>query len=156
MGAYMKRKVFVIAILMIVLLVSLASIQGCGKKKTDEVKPPKKPEVTKPEEQTEEQTEETTPAAQQTVPTKKVPHDQAKLYELQVAASPSYANIITEKNKLAQYGYETKITTTKKNGKLFYRLRLKGLYSAPDANELGKQLKGKFPSINDYWLAKVK
>ncbi|HHE40996.1 MAG TPA: SPOR domain-containing protein [Candidatus Cloacimonetes bacterium] len=148
----MKRKVFVIAILMIVLLVSLASIQGCGKKKTDEVKPPKKPEVTKPE----EQTKETTPAAQQTVPTKKVPPDQAKLYELQVAASPSYANIVTEKNKLAQYGYETKITTTKKKGKLFYRLRLKGLYSAPEANELGKQLKAKFPSINDYWLAKVK
>jgi len=148
----MKRKVFVIAILMIVLLVSLASIQGCGKKKTDEVKPPKKPEVTKPE----EQTKETTPAAQQTVPNKKVPPDQAKLYELQVAASPSYANIVTEKNKLAQYGYETKITTTKKKGKLFYRLRLKGLYSAPEANELGKQLKAKFPSINDYWLAKVK
>ena len=148
----MKRKVFVIAILMIVLLLSLASIQGCGKKKTDELKPPKKPEVTKPE----EQTKETTPAAKQTVPAKKVPPDQAKLYELQVAASPSYANIITEKNKLAQYGYETKITTTKKNGKLFYRLRIKGLYSAPEANELGKQLKAKFPSINDYWLAKVK
>ncbi|MDP8313589.1 MAG: SPOR domain-containing protein [Candidatus Celaenobacter antarcticus] len=148
----MKRKYFVIAILVIVLLVSLVSIQGCGKKKTDEVKPPKKTEVTKPE----DQAEETTSAAQQTVPAKKVPPDQAKLYELQVAASPSYANIITEKNKLAQYGYETKITTTKKNGKLFYRLRLKGLYSAPDANELGKQLKGKFPSINDYWLAKVK
>jgi len=152
MGAYMKRKVFVIAILVIVLLVSLASIQGCGKKKTDELKPPKKPEVTKPE----EQTKDTTQPAQQTVPTKKVPPDQAKSYELQVAASSSYANIITEKNKLAQYGYETKITTTKKNGKLFYRLRLKGLYSAPEANELGKQLKAKFPSINDYWLAKVK
>ncbi len=148
----MKRKIFVIAILVIVLLVSLASIQGCGKKKTDELKPPKKPEVTKPE----EQTKDTTPTAQQTVPAKKVPPDQAKSYELQVAASPSYANIITEKNKLAQYGYETKITTTKKNGKLFYRLRLKGLYSAPEANELGKQLKAKFPSINDYWLAKVK
>jgi hypothetical protein len=152
MGAYMKRKVFVIAILVIVLLVSLASIQGCGKKKTDEIKPPKKPEVTKPE----EQTKDTTQPAQQTVPTKKVSPDHAKSYELQVAASSSYANIITEKNKLAQYGYETKITTTKKNGKLYYRLRLKGLYSAPEANELGKQLKAKFPSINDYWLAKVK
>jgi len=49
----MKRKYFVIAILVIVLLVSLVSIQGCGKKKTDEVKPPKKTEVTKPEDQAE-------------------------------------------------------------------------------------------------------
>ncbi len=148
----MKRKVFVIAILVIVLLVSLASIQGCGKKKTDEVKPPKKTEVTKPGEQV---TDTTQPEQQVTKP-KKVQPDKAKLYELQVAASPSYANIITEKNKLAQYGYETKITTTKKSGKLFYRLRLKSLYSAPEANELGKKLKAKFPSINDYWLAKVK
>jgi len=152
MGAYMKRKIFVIAILVTVLLVSLASIQGCGKKKTGEPEPPKKTEVT----QSEEQATDTTQPAQQVVKPKKVPPQEAKLYELQVAASPSYANIITEKNKLAQYGYETKITTTKKSGKLFYRLRLKDLYSAPDANELGKKLKAKFPSINDYWLAKVK
>lgn len=147
----MKRKVLVIAILAIVLIVSLAVMQGCGKKKTDEVKPPIKTETTQPTEQTQETTQQT----QQTAP-EEVPPEKSKDYELQVAASPSYANIITEKNKLAQYGYETKITTTKRDGKLFYRLRLKGLYSAPEANELGKQLKAKFPSISDYWLAKVK
>jgi len=147
----MKRKVLVIAILVIVLIASLAFMQGCGKKKTNDAKPPTEKQETK---QPEEQTQQTTQQTQQTVQ-KKVPPEKAKVYELQVAASPSYANIITEKNKLAQYGYETKITTTKKNGKLYYRLRLKGLYSAPEANELGKQLSAKFPSINEYWLAKV-
>jgi type IV secretory pathway VirB10-like protein len=151
MGAYMKRKVLMITTLVIILIVSLAFMQGCGKKKTDDTKPLVKEEkTTKPEEQKQEITQQT----QKTIPPK-VPPEEAKVYELQVAASPSYANIITEKNKLAQYGYETKITTTKKKGKLFYRLRLKGLYSAPEANELGNRLKDKFPSINEYWLARV-
>jgi|GEM_PF-1023777 len=152
----MKRNVLLIIILVLVLAVSLAIFQGCGKKQDDVEKPPKKPEVTEQQQQTQDQPE-SQQQQQQTVQTKpKEDPRTAKVYELQVAASPSYANIITEKNKLAQYGYETKITTTKKGGKLFYRLRLKGLYSAPEANEMGKTLVAKFPSINEYWLAKVK
>lgn len=150
----MKRNVLIIVILVLVLAVSLTVFQGCGKKQEDVEKPPKKPAVTEQEQQTKDK-----PDTQQQQTAQKKPKEDpktAKVYELQVAASPSYANIITEKNKLAQYGYETKITTTKKGGKLFYRLRLKGLYSAPEANEMGKTLVAKFPSINEYWLAKVK
>ncbi len=150
----MKRNVALI-VLVVIIVASLSVFQGCGKKQDDVEKPPKKPVVTEQKQETQDKPE-TQQQQQVSKPKPAVNPETAKLYELQVAASPSYANIITEKNKLAQYGYETKITTTKKGGKLFYRLRLKGLYSAPEANDMGKQLVAKFPSINEYWLAKVK
>jgi len=148
----MKIKVIAMWVLIMILLISLAVVQGCGKKKTEESSKSTKTEVT----QHQKTQDTTTQITEEKVPSQKIPPEEAKVYELQVVASPSYSNIITEKNKLEHYGYETKITTTKKRGELFYRLRLKGLYSVKEASDLGEELKNKFPSIDQYWLAKVK
>ncbi|NQV19326.1 MAG: hypothetical protein HQ534_12390 [Armatimonadetes bacterium] len=79
-----------------------------------------------------------------------------ELYELQVLADTDSSYIHVQKNKLAQAGYNTKITIFHKDEETFYRLRLEELYTHPEAIELGEKLKEQFSSIREYWIHKVK
>jgi len=122
------------------------TIAKAEKIKKETQQPEQKPTVVK-KEQKEEQKEE------QKVQKIRI---EEKKYELQLAARKDFSRIEIEKNKLEQNGYDVKITTTKKNGKIFYRLRLAGLFTPSEAKKLGEKLKKRFPSIDEYWVQKVK
>jgi len=168
----MKKRTIAITLLTFALIFSFSLFQACGKKKVPEKKVP---ETVKPETPTaekakvapekelekvpEEAKKETQPAPMDIgIPTKvgEITPTEEKVFELQVVAVKDYSRINIEKNKLAQYGYNTKITTIKKDGETFYRLRLDGLYTYSEATKLGEKLKDQFPSIHEYWVQKVR
>ena len=145
----MKKRTLCVIFAISVLLLYLSFSQACGKKKveveekvtieTEEIEEPITKKIEKEPEQIQEQ-----------------PKREEKVYELQIVASKNYASIELEKNKLELYGYKTKITTHKKDGFTFYRLRLDDFYTHSEATSLGEKLKEQFPSINEYWVQKVK
>ncbi len=75
-----------------------------------------------------------------------------ELFSLQVMASSNNDKIKLLQDKLKQKNYETEISKLMRDGLIIYRLRLTGLYNKEDAESLGNELKGKFASIEGYWL----
>lgn len=146
----MKKRTLVIILIIVALIISISLFTGCAKKKVEE----EVPEPVTIEEPTVEKAKVTPEKEPEQVPEEvKV---EEKVFELQVVAVKDYSKINIEKNKLAQYGYNTKITTIEKDGETFYRLRLDGLYTYSEATKLGEKLKKQFPSIHEYWVQKVK
>ncbi|MCD6176970.1 MAG: SPOR domain-containing protein [Candidatus Cloacimonetes bacterium] len=73
-------------------------------------------------------------------------------FEIQILASTE-RNFVEDKKKiLEKAGYKTKITTTVKNGKTFYRLRLVDSCSRANAIKIGDKLKKDVHFISDYWV----
>ncbi|MCD6101658.1 MAG: SPOR domain-containing protein [Candidatus Cloacimonetes bacterium] len=147
----MKKRTLVIILIIVALIISISLFPGCGKKKVPEKEVA---EPTKAEEPTVEKAKVTPEKEPEQVPEEV--KGEEKVFELQVVAVKDYSKINIEKNKLAQYGYNTKITTIKKDGETFYRLRLDGLYTYSEATKLGEKLKDQFPSIHEYWVQKVR
>ncbi len=77
-------------------------------------------------------------------------------YAVQIISLTNYDKILKIKRDLADEGYETELTTFNKNGKIFYRLRLKEKYTKKYAEKMGKEVKNKFKFINSYWIQKIK
>jgi len=127
----MKKRTIAITLLIFALIFSFSLFQACGKKKVPEKEVA---EPTKAEEPTVEKAKVTPEKELEQVP-EEVKLEE-KIFELQVVAVKDYSRINNEKNKLAQYGYNTKITTIEKDGETFYRLRLDGLYTYSEANSL--------------------
>lgn len=75
-----------------------------------------------------------------------------ELFSLQIMASSNNKKIKLLQDKLKQENYETKISKLMRDGLIIYRLRLTGLYNEEDAIGLGEELKGKYASIEGYWL----
>lgn len=146
----MKKRTLVIILIIVALIISISLFTGCAKKKVEE----EVPEPVTIEEPTVEKAKVTPEKEPEQVPEEV--NVEEKVFELQVVAVKDYSKIDIEKNKLAQYGYNTKITTIEKDGKTFYRLRLDGFYTHSEAVALGEKLKNQFPSINEYWVQKVK
>jgi cell division protein FtsN len=147
----MKKRTIAITLLIFALIFSFSLFQACGKKKVPEKEVP---EAVKPETPTVEKAKVAPEKELEQVPEEV--KGEEKVFELQVVAVKDYSKINIEKNKLAQYGYNTKITTIEKDGETFYRLRLDGLYTYSEATKLGKKLKDQFPSIHEYWVQKVR
>ena len=90
-----------------------------------------------------------------------IPKNRANEYEtgdyaVQLISLTNYDKILKIKRQLSDAGYETELSTTTKNGKTFYRLRLSQKYSRESANKIGKEIKGKFKFITSYWVIKTK
>lgn len=147
----MKKRTIAITLLIFALIFSFSLFQACGKKKVPEKEVP---ESVKTEEPTVEKAKITPEKEPEQVPEEV--KGEEKIFELQIVAVKDYSRINIEKNKLAQYGYNTKITTIEKDGETFYRLRLDGLYTYSEATKLGEKLKDQFPSIHEYWVQKVR
>ena len=168
----MKRGIVTICFLM----VSILLLTNCAKVKEVEVESPEpikteepveteEPEITSQieiEEVTEEpevvvtnEIEVVSQESQEEIQPEIITKEEGQ-YELQILADTDSSYIHVQKNKLAQAGYNTKITTFHKDDEIFYRLRLEELYSHPEAVELGEKLKEQFSSIREYWIHKVK
>jgi cell division protein FtsN len=159
----MKR--ILIGLIISVLIISSFSLIGCGKKDTKKipVKTEKESVQSKKREapKTTEVKPQKKPASQMSEKKKPIEHKQPKIvieekkYELQLVARKDYTRVEIEKKRLEKYGYNVKISTTKKNGETYYRLRLLGLYTPSQAKKVGDEIKKQFPSIEDYWIQKV-
>lgn len=158
----MLRKITNIVII-ILLVLGLTSFVGCGNKK--EKKEAKEIERLKQErakkqkekEKTKEEVAEETVVTVEKEAEKKSPKQYTgkKEYELQLAARRSRDRVEITSEKFKKYGYDTKISLTYKDGKKYYRLRMKGLYTKQEAKDLGEKLKNQFPSIQNYWIQRV-
>ncbi|MEA2103421.1 MAG: SPOR domain-containing protein [Candidatus Cloacimonadota bacterium] len=159
----MKR--ILIGLIISVLIVSSLSLIGCGKKEEKKIPAKTEKKVVEKKEPIEKtpvaKKQEKTPSQ---IAKKKTPieHKQPKIvleekkYELQLVARKDYSRVEIEKRRLEKYGYNVKISNTKKNGETYYRLRLVGLYTPSQAKKVGDKIKKQFPSIEDYWIQKVK
>ncbi|RLC58437.1 MAG: hypothetical protein DRH89_01160, partial [Candidatus Cloacimonadota bacterium] len=84
--------------------------------------------------------------------TKIIPPSSNDDFEIQILTSTE-RNFVEDKKKiLEKAGYKTKITTTVKNGKTFYRLRLADSYSRSKAIKMGDKLKKDVRFVSDYWI----
>ncbi|MCK4339166.1 MAG: SPOR domain-containing protein [Candidatus Cloacimonetes bacterium] len=156
----MMKRTLVIILIICALILSFSLFTGCAKKKAPEKEIPEpvkteEPIVEKPKVTPQKETEKVTEEVKKEIRAE-ITEIEEKVFELQMVAVRDYSRIDIEKNKLAQYGYNTKITTTEKDGETFYRLRLDGLYTHSEAVTLGEKLKKQFPSIHEYWVQKVK
>ena len=167
----MKRGIFTICFLMVsvLLLTNCAKVKDVEVESPEPIKTEEPVETEKPEIASQTEIEEVTEEPEVVVTNEiEVVTQESKeeiqpeinikeeLYELQVLADTDFSYIHVQKNKLAQAGYNTKITTFHKDDEIFYRLRLEELYSHPEAVELGEKLKEQFSSIREYWIHKVK
>lgn len=73
-------------------------------------------------------------------------------YEIQLMATVDYDKIKRISSSLDAMGYPTKILVVKKGETNFYRLRIDGAFVEMEANNLGKEIVTKSPSISDFWL----
>jgi len=165
-----RKKLCAIALVILVL-----SMFSCGKKKQQEQAPnledsTPKTETTQAdtvfssdEDMTSDtQTDETEAASsKQTKEYKFIPKGTKDFkatgnYRVQLISLTNYDKILSIKQKLKNGGYATTLSTTEKNGKTFYRLRLASLYTKNDANKIGNKIKNNFKFITGFWIQKTK
>ncbi len=77
-------------------------------------------------------------------------------YSVQIISLTNYDKILSIKRKLSDEGYETELSTINKDGKIFYRLRLKETYTKSYAKKMGEEVKNNFKFITGYWIQKIK
>lgn len=87
-------------------------------------------------------------------PAKKVRITSNGDYEIQIMANQSRSVVAKRKRQLDNNDFPAKVTSTNKNGKTYYRLRLVDSYSRTNAKKVGEQLKSRFGFITGYWIAK--
>jgi len=152
----MPRKTLNI-IVIIMLVLSLILLVSCGdKEKEQEVSEIEKLKQEREKEKAKEEEmkqEEKKKMEKEEEPAKQ--YSGKKEYELQLVARKDRDRVEISHENLKRYGYNSKITTTYKNGEKFYRLRLEGLYSKAEAEDLGEELKKRFPGIKNYWIQKI-
>ncbi|MCF7857939.1 MAG: SH3 domain-containing protein [Candidatus Cloacimonetes bacterium] len=73
-------------------------------------------------------------------------------YEVQILANAKRNFVEDKKNILENAGFNAKIVTTNKDGKIFYRLRLLKSYSRDKATQIGNKLKKEVDFVKDYWI----
>jgi len=88
----------------------------------------------------------------QNVPTKKT---EKKQYEVQLFSSKDLKAVMIEKNNLIKNGFKSRIMTKVMNGEMYYRLRHRDIFTLTDANNIGKEIVKRIPSITGYWVQKV-
>ena len=77
------------------------------------------------------------------------------VFELQLVSRKNLSKVEEAKSKIEQYGYKTKVSSVKKDGEIFYRLRLDSTYTKSEAVAMGEKIKKQFPFINSYWIEKI-
>jgi len=146
-------------ILLTLLVISLTLFVGCGDKKAEkeasEIERLKQERVQQQQKEIEQKEVEKEVKEEMKQEEEKV-YTGKKEYEIQLAARLNKDRVEISKENLNRYGYNAKITTTYKDGKKFYRLRMQGLYSKAEAEDLGEKLIKQFPEVKNYWIQKVK
>lgn len=163
----MKKLIILTAMVFLLIL-------GCGKKKESKKAPDLNTETTQesyvdttytPDEETstedesiQDETNESKPEVKEYKFIPKGTEDfKAKgKYAVQIISLTDYDKILKIKRTLSEYGYETELSTIDKNGKTFYRLRLKEKYTKEAAKEAGEEIKNRFKFITGYWIQKTK
>ncbi len=112
----------------------------------------KEPEVKKPE----TKVEPTKPKAKEAPPTFDKPKTESKgpKYVIQLLANTNKKSIEAKKKILDSNGYKTVISSIKRDGTTFYRLRVDGTFSEQEGKQLGNKIKSEFSFIEGFWLAK--
>ncbi|MEA3476307.1 MAG: tetratricopeptide repeat protein [Candidatus Cloacimonadota bacterium] len=82
-------------------------------------------------------------------------NNEKNVFELQLISRKNLSKVEEAKNKIEQHGYKTKVSSVKKDGEIFYRLRLDSTYTKSEAVAIGKKIKEQFPFINSYWIEKL-
>jgi cell division septation protein DedD len=82
--------------------------------------------------------------------------EEDKQFEIQLLASADYSRVEQIKINLDKLGYKTKILTITKGTKIIYRLRMRGLYSEPEALALGDKLIKDSRNVKEFWLDEIK
>ncbi len=60
-----------------------------------------------------------------------------------------------KKNNLLKKGFKCKIMTKEMNGEMQYRLRHRDIFTLTDANNIGKEIVSRIPTVTGYWVQKV-
>jgi len=81
--------------------------------------------------------------------------NEKNVFELQLVSRKNLSKVEEAKSKIEQYGYKTKVSSVKKDGEIFYRLRLDSTYTKSEAVAMGEKIKEQFPFINSYWIEKI-
>ena len=82
--------------------------------------------------------------------------EEGKQFEIQLLASANYSKVEQIKVNLDKLGFKTKILTITSGAKIIYRLRMRGLYSEPEALALGDKLIKDSPDVREFWLDEIK
>lgn len=82
--------------------------------------------------------------------------EEGKQFEIQLLASANYSKVEQIKVNLEKLGFNTKILTITSGTKIIYRLRMRGLYSEPEALALGDKLIKDSPDVKEFWLDEIK
>lgn len=82
--------------------------------------------------------------------------EEGKQFEIQLLASANYSKVEKIKVNLEKLGFKTKILTITSGTKIIYRLRMRGLYSEPEALALGDKLIKNSPDVKEFWLDEIK
>ncbi|MBL7149999.1 MAG: SPOR domain-containing protein [Candidatus Cloacimonetes bacterium] len=82
--------------------------------------------------------------------------EEGKQFEIQLLASANYSKVEQIKVNLEKLGFKTKILTITSDTKIIYRLRMRGLYSEPEALALGDKLIKDSPDVKEFWLDEIK
>ena len=91
-----------------------------------------------------------------TVPKKEEIVDNGPKFRIQLLANTDKKSIEAKQDVLKNYGYDTIISSTERDGVTFYRLRLDGSYTEQAGKQLGNKIKSEFSFIEGFWLDKVK
>ena len=149
----MKRRMLVV---IAVLVVMLAIIQGCGKEEekvegftgfeTEIVESEMEENAEMEEVDSFEFVEKEADTAVNTEPQE---------YEIQVFASQKATDLDAVRLELQRLAFKTKTVEKVVNGENWYRLRLSDLFTVSDAMKIGNEIKTKIVSIDDVWIQKV-
>ena len=82
--------------------------------------------------------------------------EEGKQFEIQLLASANYSKVEQIKVNLEKLGFKTKILTITSGTKIIYRLRIRGLFSEPEALALGDKLIKESPDVKEFWLDEIK
>ncbi|MBC8384291.1 MAG: SPOR domain-containing protein [Candidatus Cloacimonetes bacterium] len=79
-----------------------------------------------------------------------VGYNEKRSYVIQLSCIKDKARLEREQQNLKQSGYESVISSKKRNGILYHRLRMKGSYTENEAVRIGEEVKNRFLNITDY------